>query len=180
MDTLTVQDINIGITNTTKNKLCSITAQHLDGYGFVTGEIYIGDLDTNAQGAVFSVSLPRKALLNVIDHACPIDTTYDKDLIDFKQLQTNAIANSKLLSTYTPSLYLNKTNHLSRLGPTVEGYDVLTMDSCKNKGCGTLYPGQLSTTRRMLKGKGKWDGPRGLTFPTNLIINVSCCFPYFQ
>ncbi|KAF1802263.1 hypothetical protein V8B55DRAFT_1572278 [Mucor lusitanicus] len=154
---------------------CTNLSDDLNGYGLVVGGSVVGSGIT-VNGAVY---LPPGSDVTVIKKAagsnCPTYSNQNTGVFDFAQIQNYAIDASIKFSSETPSLYLDASGKLSRIGqPTDSGYDIITFNTCRNQSC-PPFPGKMSDPNQILFGKnGGWNGPQptGESWPTKLIINV--------
>lgn len=89
--------------------------------------------------------------------------------MNFTQVQLNAIEASTQFALMTPTLQLDSDGNLKRIADKKYGYDVITFGSCD--ACD--YSGaNFSSPDAIYYGKGNWNGPIGMSWPTRLIINV--------
>jgi hypothetical protein len=142
-------------------------------YGLVVGTKYDGT-DVHVHGAAF---LPlgtdtSQASIQILDSGCAAYTNHSTGLFNFQQAYTNAVYSQYHFSKLAPSLQLDSTGKLSRVGSAVDGFDIITLNTCNDRDC-PLFPGYLSHPSAWLFGEGNWNGPSGMSFPKTLIINVS-------
>ncbi|KAL9548923.1 hypothetical protein MBANPS3_005452 [Mucor bainieri] len=154
---------------------CTELSDDLGGYGLVVGGSVVGS-DITVNGAVY---LPpgsdTRAIKKAAGSNCPTYSNQNTGVFDFAQIQNYAIDASMKLSSKSPSLYLDASGKLTRIGqPTDSGYDVITFNTCNNQNC-PLFPGKMSDPNQILFGKnGGWNGPQstGESWPAKLIINI--------
>lgn len=142
----------------------------LEGYGLVVGG-EVDARDVHVHGAIFLPAGSDTSGIQKLDNACPLSTDKGTGVFSFDQAHDNAIYASRKFANFAPSLLLDAEGKLSSVGGQTEGFDVITFNNCNNQQC-DLHPGQMSDPRAMLFGQGNWNGPRDMSFPSKLILNV--------
>lgn len=106
--------------------------------------------------------------------SCAIRT--NGGLYDFDQAQSNAIEASKTLASMKPTLMLDSNGKLTSTGASNDDFHIVTFKSCNDGDCNP-FPGQMSDPSAMLEGIGNWNGPQGMSWPSDgtLVFNV-CTF----
>lgn len=94
-------------------------------------------------------------------------------IYDFDQAQSNAIEASKTLASMKPTLILDSNGKLTSTGASSGDFHIVTFKSCNNGDCNP-FPGQMSDPSAMLEGIGNWNGPQGMSWPSDgtLVFNV--------
>ncbi|EPB82022.1 hypothetical protein HMPREF1544_11226, partial [Mucor circinelloides 1006PhL] len=94
-------------------------------------------------------------------------------IYDFDQAQSNAIEASKTLASMKPTLMLDSNGKLTSTGASNGDFHIVTFNSCNNGDCNP-FPGQMSDPSAMLEGIGNWNGPQGMSWPSDgtLVFNI--------
>lgn len=119
-------------------------------------------------GAVFLPDGSERQNVAELDNACSVYNDRGTGHMNFTQVQLNAIATSEQLSLLPPTLHLSSEGQLTRIGSNTYGYDVITFGSCST----CSYPAPFSSPDAIYFGKGNWNGPMGMAWPSRLFINV--------
>ncbi|OBZ81751.1 hypothetical protein A0J61_10200 [Choanephora cucurbitarum] len=90
---------------------------------------------------------------------------------NFQQSQENAFKASLELSLLEPTLKLDAEGKLSSCGSADHGYHVLHFNTCGKAAFGSHL---LSDAASILLGKGSWNGPVGMNWPSTgtIILNI--------
>jgi hypothetical protein len=152
---------------------CSELGYRLSGYGLVVGSSATNIKGISVRGAALLPSDANTDQVTQLVSTCPVTTSMGTGRVRFPELNTDARSVSRAFANYQPSLYLDKNNNLVTIGSRVNGYDVITMQTCKNGPCSIVtHTEQLSYPGNIFYGLGEWNGPVGQEWPSKLIINV--------
>jgi hypothetical protein len=110
--------------------------------------------------------------IDLLDKDCGIISNATAGAFNFEQVYTNSAHNNVYLSGLEPTLLLDAEGRLSRIRESEMEYDVLSFATCNGGYC-EIYADEMSVPNQMLYGIGNWNGPQGMNFPSNLILNVS-------
>ncbi|CEP07876.1 hypothetical protein [Parasitella parasitica] len=149
---------------------CSDVENSMSGYGLVlgtSGSDYKYS-DIHVHGATF---LPAGAdVSNIVpqDSGCSVYNDRGTGYFNFTQVELNAIAASQQFSVLPPTLHLDSEGVLTRLDDSAIDYDVITFGTCSN----CTYNSNFSSPDAIYFGRGNWNGPVGMSWPPQLIINI--------
>lgn len=150
---------------------CTDVVNNFNGYGLIvgTGDAAVKYSDVHVHGAVFLPDDSDRGNIQGLDGACSVYNDRGTGLMNFTQVQMNAIEASVQFALLKPTLQLDSEGNLKRIDKNIYGYDVITFGSCSTCSYGTNF----SSPDAIYYGKGNWNGPMRMTWPNRLIINVS-------
>lgn len=125
--------------------------------------------DIHVHGAIFLPEDADVSHVTELDDDCPIYNTRGTGIFSFNLVQANAIAASRQFSLMPPTLHLGSEGVLTRIADSILGYDVITFGTCQE----CTYDSTFSSPDAIYFGIGNWNGPQGMSWPSNLVINVS-------
>lgn len=156
--------------NANGNPDCS-NPNDISGYGLVVGgSVHADQVRVKGAGDVPFGSNGLQETQN----SCVINNNVG--LYDFNQAKSNAISASKVFATMKPTLRLDSNGTLTFTGASNPDFHVVAFNSCNDGNC-TPFPDQMSDPSAMLEGIGNWNGPQGMSWPSDgtLVFNV-CLF----
>ncbi|KAF1806624.1 hypothetical protein FB192DRAFT_1464672 [Mucor lusitanicus] len=149
--------------NTQHGANCTDVVNNFNGYGLIVGteNASVKYSDVHVNGAVFLPDGSDRGNVQELDKACSVYNNRGTGLMNFTQVQLNAIEASTQFALMTPTLQLDSDGNLKRIADKKYGYDVITFGSCD--ACD--YSGaNFSSPDAIYYGKG-------MSWPTRLIIN---------
>lgn len=156
--------------NTGHGANCSDVVNNFNGYGLIVGveDAAVKYSDVHVHGAVFLPDGSNRENIQELDGGCSVYNNRGTGLMNFTQVQLNAIEASQQFALMKPTLQLDSGGNLKRIGSNLHGYDVITFGSCSD----CSYDTNFSSPAAIYYGQGNWNGPMGMSWPTRLIINV--------
>ncbi|KAL7328688.1 hypothetical protein PS15p_206918 [Mucor circinelloides] len=150
---------------------CADDTNSFAGYGLIVGKDGLNAKysDIHVNGAVFLPDGSDTRNIEELDSTCSVYNDRGTGLMNFTQVQLNAIAASQQFSLLPPTLHLSSDGTLTRLAISRIGYDVITFGSCSTCSYGTNF----SSPDALYYGQGNWNGPMGMSWPSRLIINIA-------
>ncbi|KAG1100098.1 hypothetical protein G6F42_017723 [Rhizopus arrhizus] len=157
--------------NTRHGENCADITNSFEGYGLIVGKEGLNAKysDIHVNGAVFLPDGSNARNAEELDSTCSVYNDRGTGLMNFTQVQLNAIAASQQFSLLPPTLHLSSDGTLTRLDVNRIGYDVITFGSCSTCSYGTNF----SSPDALYYGQGNWNGPMGMSWPSRLIINIA-------